>query len=413
LHFDGRIAGLTCDPAGRFLAAIQANSSVVHLWEISTGHLVHTLWHAGWVTELTADTHGGWFASTDDHGDVRVWNWPPPNCDAPDALSSAQVEGVDTLAADAELRCLATVDHGGSLRLWDADTGMMRHLPRPAYCKALAVAPNGAWVATIHKDRLEIVDVLSGMVRHTIEGVYASKDLVAIPHRNAVAAHVPSAIRVWNVDSGRPILELPHSSWRTGDLLADPLGRWLAVASHDALRIWSLPSGEQMAVIDGFVGSPVIGAGGRWIVGTLKRGRIEVWDSATGEHLRSLTGGDVRVDGVAVDPNGRWIASRHDDNYVIDLWDVELGSRVRTLGEHPGGVTTFAPSPHGGLLASAGRDGVIKVWRPWAGRLIASLRVSAAVWHLCWADERLIAAGAYGPYVLRLVDRPESRLGQE
>ncbi len=28
LHFDGQTAGLTCDPAGRFLAAIQADSSV-------------------------------------------------------------------------------------------------------------------------------------------------------------------------------------------------------------------------------------------------------------------------------------------------------------------------------------------------------------------------------------------------
>src|SRR5262249_10047637 len=93
---------------------------------------------------------------------------------------------------------------------------------------------------------------------------------------------------------------------------------------------------------------------------------VNIWDSATGKILKSL-GGDpdghtkeVDQNALAFSSDGKWLISGSYDK-TIKLWDVNTGSFLKTFpapgGEgHSGSVRGVAISPDGCWIASAGRD---------------------------------------------------------
>jgi WD40 repeat protein len=50
------------------------------------------------------------------------------------------------------------------------------------------------------------------------------------------------------------------------------------------------------------------------------------------------------------------------DEGIVRLWDAKRGRTMRSLGGHAGGAHAIAFSADGAKLASAGTDGMIRVW---------------------------------------------------
>lgn len=100
-----------------------------------------------------------------------------------------------------------------------------------------------------------------------------------------------------------------------------------------------------------------------------------------------LRGHDDRVWSVAWSPDGTRVASASRDGDVR-IWDPTDGTVAATLSGHDGWVRHVAWSPDGTRVASASHDGTVRVWEPRTGLQVMLLNVpQSAVRAMAWSPD--------------------------
>ena len=101
---------------------------------------------------------------------------------------------------------------------------------------------------------------------------------------------------------------------------------------------------------------------------------IHLWDTDTGNHLRTLTGDRGCGWSVSFSPDGNTLASGSGND--IRLWDADTGNHLRTFRGHTEWVLSVSFSPDGNTLASGSWDEV-RVWDANTGGLLLAITGSA------------------------------------
>jgi WD40 repeat protein/3',5'-cyclic AMP phosphodiesterase CpdA len=152
-------------------------------------------------------------------------------------------------------------------------------------------------------------------------------------------------------------------------------GALAAVGKRCGVELYDLATGELVRVLSGHRGqiwglafSP---KGGILVTGSTD-GSAKIWEIATGEVRHSLSDHAGPVWDVAISPD-QTLAATASHDHTVRLWDTATGTMRATLTGHEGPVWGVAFSPDGSLIATASHDRTARIWNSERARTVAVL----------------------------------------
>jgi WD40 repeat protein len=319
-------------PDGSTLA-VAADNLVV--WRISDGSL---LYEGGGRDRTAGSPTSDILASASVMEAAFVWDLATgaflrrmPVAGTPDFISTLTFESGGDLFVDAR-------SHG---EIWDLTQGAVTDVAYapadepPSYSGGSLITPDGKWI-------------VSGGDQ-TDEG----------------------AVRVWSTSTGTVARSFPAQGVVLTALVIDPSGTWLATTGAESVS----PSGASQ----GF--------------------DIKVWDFASGTLKQTLTGHTNTVFYLAFSPDGKSLLSGGGDG-LVRLWSVVDGSVIRDFAVPPAPSATptlygygVAVSPDGRFVASGAQNNVtgdefVDVWSTATGQLARRLALwGGNWWMMSWSPD--------------------------
>jgi WD40 repeat protein len=321
-------------PDDRLIAA--GTGKNIKVFDATTGKELLTLGgqhgHSARVNRIAVRSDGEHLASVSDDGTVRVWN--SKTGELLDTLDRAKTESetrpaLRAVAFDSTGKLLAAGGDDETVTIWDIAhrKSVFELTGHTGNVAAVAYSLDGKVLASASRDRtVRLWDAGKGKLLQTLTGHTAPISAVAFgPASNLVAsAGEDHTVRLWDVATGRELRRLEHAS-PVNDIGFARNGN-LASVSGDYLR----------------------------------PGEMRVWDSSTGQLIRTYRWPTQEVTGVAFSANGKRLISA--DSQSVIVWDATNDLESRSLRGHKEGVMAAAFSPTGSFLASAGEDWMLKIW---------------------------------------------------
>jgi WD40 repeat protein/tRNA A-37 threonylcarbamoyl transferase component Bud32 len=304
----------------------------------------------------------------------------------------------------------------------------------------IAYSPDGKWLASASFDKtVKIWDTASHKEIKTLEGhkylvasVAFSPDgklLVSVGSLNNKAS--PGDLKFWNTatwEETHPLEKPPDKVWAAAfhpdsrylALATGPLSRFQLNSQPSIVTIWDLKIGREVHILRGHteaVLSVAFSPDGQRLAslasGGAKRAprpsEMIIWETSTQKQLLSVPSRpDTWCPQVVFSPDGSQIAWQYTGR-AVRVADSRTGEEVSTLQGHIEGadglayIPTGGIHPGGGLLATVGGEGTVKLWDPKGPPEVRTLRGdTGSLWSVAVSPDgrRLAASSAEGTIII-------------
>jgi WD40 repeat protein len=411
LQHGAGVLAVLFSPDGRHLASASADHTG-RVWDMTSYREVARMVHGESVRAATFSPDGRYLATASADGTARLWEATTPAQGMPQKYR----DFTTSLAFGLRGAYLATVGQDEALEWWEADAGRVHRLEHGEDARALALSPDGRFIALVLKvgiaaDRdntVEVREVTSERMiarlnhagvrdwdeirrQEAARGVSYRVYTPAIDEmRKAGSVAVESfsldgrylvtkavdrttrVARVWDVTSGREVqrIEYPYNS--SFDVTFSPDNKLMATvirpgqpaSEESTVQVWQLSDGRELPHLRtrGHA-SVVFSPDGRHLAissaGVQTRtGTVTVREVASGNRVSSFQDQDYIRD-LVFSPDGKFLLTR-DVARVAHLREGATCREVRFLGGLGDGPASF--SADGRYLAASRRDHQARVW---------------------------------------------------
>ena len=351
---DERLAAVGFSSDSKTLLAGGFVASGIRRWDLATGKELPPLrGHHSSIFSLLPVPGGNILLTCSEDSTIRRWDLSKGK-EVP--LSPGYSEQA-VAAYSPNGKLVVTCDLRSRLFVWSAESGeLLRTLPLEGEYSGppMTFSPDGRLFAA--SERIGSLVLFDASTWRIAEKIALPKDDDPFVHamlftptsERLLVADGRDGLGVWDCGAKK---FLWHEKQETTALAVRPDGKAIAVATDKGITIRDLQDGKQALLIP-----------------------IE-------PHLKSMTVFPIRVDCLAFSPDGRQLAASRWDDGDIYVWDANSGRELYRLKGHPEvnhlavriGHSAVAFSPDGRWLASGHNDATTRLWEMATGKEVLKL----------------------------------------
>ena len=396
------VDGVAFSPDGEILASSSMDGNL-RLWNGESGEPLLTLQgHQGLVRDVCFSSGGELLATASFDDTVRIWDLAL--LEQPSVLRGHH-SYVNPVVVSPDGKTLVSggwdslVDRAGSLRWWDADSGLeLAAWKEKTVVTELAISPDGKMLAAGTDRGAVLIDAHTGEILRWIQRAAARTKVIFSPGGRLAFSDETGALCLQDPATGESLGRLVGRNGGGRPLTFSPSGRWLAVRS----------AGGELRILDArtLEVRRRIARGGAYCSFSSDEKRLACPDGES-VCIRSFPDGE-ELARVSM-PDHRWARFTPDGERIlvgtatgkIHLIDAASYEEVATLSGHESYVFCATFAGGGERIITGSGDGTIRIREtvPIAGRLRARRewrRVARRVepWIAEWFAEEESAAAA-------------------
>jgi WD40 repeat protein len=364
-------------PDGRLLAGASYDNSA-WLWDVTSGETVfHLTGHTGEVAGLVFTSDGKQAITASADHTVRFW----------DTLV-AHSRPILRVAFDPSSTMLATASEDNTAAIWELASNQRRSLlghTGPVYQAVFDPNQSRQRLATVSLDgTVRLWDSQTGSP--LTEPLSLGERLglsVAMNRKGVVAAGTNDGAVLWQEQGNNQYepfeTELAKCGWVLSLAFHPTDDRYLATACGDGqVAIWDISLSDpqrirefrhEEAAGEEAINEVIFNQDGSRLVTAGDNRKAQVWDVTTQQVIFETPPQQTRALGVGLTPDGSLLAVAV-ANGTIKVWDLSaqpkdqrlLGQAWLSLSDHRGPINHLAISPDGRYLATAGGDGMFRIY---------------------------------------------------